>query len=218
MSSCERCVRGWNFEVFEEGVESDEEFPRDSDEGDVVGFIGGAQFFVERREVGAVLGSGFGGHIEGFADDFSSAVDASFADPFFGLLRVRSDAGDRGDSLSREGSEFGKVGQQDASGLGAEAGGGLEGGRLGEEVFFLGDEFLDLLIELFYESRELLDAAFNIGGDESIGAAAEAVLLAGAVLDKLSPTIREGPEATGDGSRAGSSRRVWERWPHRNGR
>ena len=137
LSSGERRVRGLNFEVFEvfeEGVESDEKFPGDGDEGDVVGFIGSSQFFVERGEVGAVLGGGFGGHVEGFADDFSSAVDPSFADPFSGLLRVRSDARDGGDSLSREGSEFGEVGQQDAGGLGADAGRGLEGGVRASET------------------------------------------------------------------------------------
>ena len=70
------------FEVFEEGVEADEEFPSAGDEGDIVElFALFAETFVEGGDVAAVLGGGLGGHVEGFADNGAAAVDASFSGP-----------------------------------------------------------------------------------------------------------------------------------------
>ena len=192
-------MRGLNFEVFEECVESDEEFPGDGDEGDVVGFVIRAKFLEEGREVGAVSGGGFGGHVQGFADDFSTSIDASFSDPGAGLLRVGGKARDGGSGLAGEGSQFGKVSQENRCSLGADARGSLQSRGLGSEVGFLGDEFMDLLIELLNEPRQLLNAAFDFGGDEPIGTAAEAVFLAGAILDELGAAVGKSSQATSRG-------------------
>lgn len=202
MSSCESRDRGWNFEGFEECVETDEEFPGDGDDGDIVGFFAFfTKAFVEGGEVWAVSGGGFGGHVEGFADDGATAVDASFSGPGPGLLGVRCEAGEGRCGVSVEGAEFGEMGEQNGGGLGADAGGGLECGGLGSEVGFLGDEVFDLLIELLDEGGQLLDVAIDLGGDEFVRAGFEAVFLADAVLDELGATVGKGPQAA---SRGGS--------------
>jgi hypothetical protein len=61
----------------EESVEPDEEFSGAGDDGELLGFSAFEESLVKVGDVGVVLTGGDGGHVEGFANASSSAVDVT---------------------------------------------------------------------------------------------------------------------------------------------
>ncbi|MFO1006536.1 MAG: hypothetical protein U0929_11290 [Planctomycetaceae bacterium] len=84
--------------------------------------------------------------------------------------------------------------QKSVRGLSADAGGCLQRGGLGAEVFFLGDEVLDLQIDLLNGDGQPLDAAFDFRGHALIEAGPLAVLFTCPVLDELGSPIGQRPQ------------------------
>ena len=97
----------------EEGVEVEEEFASGGEEGELVGFAGGAEVLVAAaQEAAGLADSGEGGEEEDAADFGAAAADPALALAGTALMGVGSEAGEVGDLLAVESAEFRQPAEQ----------------------------------------------------------------------------------------------------------
>ena len=93
----------------------DEEMTHDGDEGDFVGFTGGAQALVEGFQDGVGAGGAECGHEEGTAHVEPAAADGADAAKGTAVAIKRGQTGERRDLVFGAAAEFGQRGQQGRS-------------------------------------------------------------------------------------------------------
>ena len=100
-----------------DGVEDEQEFSHDGDEGDFGRFACGEQTLVEGAQLGMMTCRDQGGHPEAAAQSVTSAADVAWGAGLPAVAVVRGHADQGGQRTAADPSEFGQFGQQHRRGL-----------------------------------------------------------------------------------------------------
>ena len=177
--------------VFGHLVEDGQEFADAGDEGDLEGFAGGDETVVEGADFVVGTGGGQGGHVERVAQGGAAAGDHAFALVLAGVAVEGLHAGEGGDFLAVELSEFGQFGQEDGGGGGADAGDAAEAlGQAGPVVVGVdeGGDFLLNSVDMFSQECDgLLEVLPGLG----VGRLFEARQFHGAQGDELAAAYHQ---------------------------
>src|SRR5215213_10574031 len=95
--------------IFEGGIEEDEEFAGDGDEGHFAGFAGGFEFEKEGFEDLVFANGGEAGEIEEATGGSAPAGDVALAAELAAVVVERGEAGELGDGAAAERAEFREV-------------------------------------------------------------------------------------------------------------
>ena len=96
-------------EVFEFGLEVDEQFAHGGDDGAFVRFTAGEEALDIGSDDGVVGGCGVCGHVEAAADFGAAAEDAAFAIGLAAVAIEGSDAGEGDELIATEGGDLRQV-------------------------------------------------------------------------------------------------------------
>ena len=94
------------------GVQNNEQFVHASGDRYFEGFAGLPQALIERANDGIEAGGGQGRHIQGIADLFPSAPNATFPFQFAAVTIERSDTHQRRNRFAIQDAQFGKIAEQ----------------------------------------------------------------------------------------------------------
>ena len=176
---------GKRWEVFEEGIEVDEEFAHGGGEGDFEGFSFGGEAQVEGFEDGIFRGGHQSGHVEAASGFGAAATDHAFAFEGAAIAIAWSQAGEGGDLLTGEGAELGDGGEEADGGEFADSIDLAQAGDFTLEEWIGGEEFFDLRLDVgllcFQETQQLFDR----GEDGRLVGLLETVFLGSNQLDEL---------------------------------
>jgi len=104
------------------GIEEEEELSGGGDEGDFGWFSEVPEMVIEELEVAVFLADGGeGGEVEGAADSGAAAAEMALALAGAAVVGIRGEAGQGGDFLSIDATEFGEQSEQGRSGYFADA-------------------------------------------------------------------------------------------------
>lgn len=181
----------------EDGVEDVEQFVHAGDHSDLEGFTGGAEFLIVVTNNVVASDCGECGHVEGASHDFSAALDDAIAAELSAVAVQGGDADEGGGFLPGAVAKLGEIEDEDACGLGPDAGHG------GEQVDFflpggrLADVLVEVVINLLESFLDELEGRLEIFDDASGGSLFEAVSFHGPHFDKLSTSGEQIPHVLG---------------------
>nr|WP_232493850.1 DUF4915 domain-containing protein [Novosphingobium kaempferiae] len=166
-------------------VESDEEFSHGGDDGDFGWFSSAFHSLVECCDDWVCAAGDESGHVEGIAQGFSSADDASLSLEGAAFAIERSDADESGGLSAGHGSQLGHEGDEGGGGDGADAGGRAQPLMLVGEVAAPGEDAGDFGFEEEDFGGETLDALPGEALDQGMVGLLGLVGAAGAFLAQL---------------------------------
>lgn len=167
------------------------------DHSDFEGFACGAEFLIMVSDDVVASDGGEGGHVEGASDDFSAAADDAIAAELSAVAVHGGNADEGGGLLARAATEFGEIEDENAGGLGSDA------GDAGEQVdFFLpggrvADVLVELIINLFDSFLDELEGRLEVFDDAGGGGLLEAVAFHGPHFHELSAAVEQIPHVLG---------------------
>jgi hypothetical protein len=169
----------------ERGVEEDEEFSGDGDEGDFAGFAGGAEFLEEGFEDGVFADGVEAGEVEETANLGAAAGDMALAAELAAVVVERSQTGELGDGAAVQGAEFGHEAEEAKGAAPVDAGGLVKACGFGEEFGIGVAQGEELSLELFDFAIVEADGAFGLGLEPAVVELMKAGLFQGSLGDEM---------------------------------